>query len=178
MHRERAFRACRPGNIRAGFWVMIVVGCGSSGGSEVLRFRSSGAAGVLVNNGAGVTPHRWLKVAFIPSHLVKATFSHNRTASEATRVTPTTGAPPEPRSAPPEEAHPTPIGGRTSPKYGTQRPQVAIMPRRIARSRTNPRPNPVVRPRWVVVRPGRGVRRGGCAAGGPGERPAGPPRPS
>src|SRR2546430_13912727 len=94
MHRERAFRACRPGNIRAGFWVMIVVGCGSSGGSEVLRFRSSGAAGVLVNDGAGVTPHRWLKVAFIPSHLVKATFSHDRTASEATTVTPTTSGPP------------------------------------------------------------------------------------
>src|SRR2546430_17316328 len=72
---------------------MIAKGCGSSGGSEVLRFRSSGAAGVLVHDGAGVTAHRWLKVAFIPSHLVKATFSHHRTAPEAT-VTPTTSAPP------------------------------------------------------------------------------------
>src|SRR2546430_671870 len=59
---------------------MIVVGCGSCGGSEVVRFRSSGAVGVLVHDGAGVTPHRWLKVAFIPSNLVKATFSHNRFA--------------------------------------------------------------------------------------------------
>src|SRR5438067_7269167 len=64
-----------------------------SGGSEVLRFRSSGAAGVPVHDGAGVTAHRWLKVAFIPSHLVKATFSHHRTPSEATTVTPTTNAP-------------------------------------------------------------------------------------
>src|SRR5256886_9745979 len=88
---------------------MIAIRCGSSGGSEVLRFRSSGAAGVLVHDGAGVTPHRWLKVAFSPSHLVKATFSHYRTASEATTVTPTTSAPPEPRSAPPEEPHPLAI---------------------------------------------------------------------
>src|SRR5256886_13910588 len=70
------------------------MGVASSGGSEVLRFRSSGVAGVLVHDGAGVTPHRWLKVAFIPSHLVKATFSHHRAASEATTVTPTTNAPP------------------------------------------------------------------------------------
>src|SRR2546430_10402814 len=76
---------------------MIAIGCGSSGGSEVVRFRSSGVAGVLVNDGAGVTAHRWLKVAFIPSHLVKATFSHHRTAPEDTTVTPTTGAPLEPR---------------------------------------------------------------------------------
>src|SRR5437764_13013038 len=69
-------------------------GCGSSGGSEVLRFRSSGVAGVLVHDGAGVTAHRWLKVAFIPSNLVKATFSHHRTTSEDTTVTPTTSAPP------------------------------------------------------------------------------------
>src|SRR5256886_8020914 len=62
--------------------------------SEVVRFRSSGAAGVLVNNGAGVTAHRWLKVAFIPVNVVKATFDHNRTASAATTVTPTTNAPP------------------------------------------------------------------------------------
>src|SRR2546423_12480115 len=84
---------------------MIAIRCGSSGGSEVLRFRSSGAAGVLVNNGAGVTAHRWLKVAFIPFNVVKATFSHHRTTSEATTVTPTTNAPPEP-VAPPEEPHP------------------------------------------------------------------------
>src|SRR3989440_13094159 len=63
-----------------------------SGGSGVVRFRSSGAAGVPVNNGAGVTTHRWLKVAFIPSNLVKATFSHHRTTSEDTTVTPTTSA--------------------------------------------------------------------------------------
>ena len=49
---------------------------------------------MLVHDGAGVTPHRWLKVAFSPSHLVKATFSHNRTAPEDTTVTPTTSAPP------------------------------------------------------------------------------------
>src|SRR2546430_146171 len=73
----------------------IPVGCGSSGGSEVLRFRSSGAAGVLVHDGAGVTAHRWLKVAFVLSTRTKATFSRNRTASEATTVTPTTNAPPE-----------------------------------------------------------------------------------
>ena len=72
-------------------------GCGSSGGSEVVRFRSSGVAGVPVHDGAGVTPHRLLKVAFIPSNLVKATFSHYRTAPEGTRVTPVTGASPEPR---------------------------------------------------------------------------------
>src|SRR2546430_9103341 len=98
MHRERAFRACRPGNIRAGFWVMIAKGCGSSGGSEVLRFRSSGAAGVPVNNGAGVTPHRWLKATFTRSSLVKVAFSHYRTAPEGTRVTPVTGA--SPRTSP------------------------------------------------------------------------------
>ena len=85
---------------------MVSVGCGSSGGSEVLRFRSSGAAGVPVNNGAGVTPHRWLKVAFIPSNLVKATFSHYRTASEDTGVTPVTGVPPEP-AVPSDEPHPS-----------------------------------------------------------------------
>src|SRR2546425_4123079 len=112
MHRERAFRACRPGNIRAGFWVMIVVGCGSSGGSEILRFRSSGAAGVLVHDGAGVTAHRWLKVAFVLSTRTKATFSHDRASSEATRVTPVTGVPPEPR-CPSRRATPIADWGRS-----------------------------------------------------------------
>src|SRR2546430_7720089 len=67
-------------------------GCGSSGGSEVVRFRNSGAAGVPVHDGAGVTPHRWLKATFAKLNLVKATFSHHRTAPEDTRVTPVTSA--------------------------------------------------------------------------------------
>src|SRR2546430_16687026 len=107
-------------------------GCGSSGGSEVLRFRSSGAAGVPVHDGAGVTPHRWLKVAFIPSNLVKATFSHHRTTSAATTVTPTTSAPPEPRSAPPEEPHPSPLG-RVASLSGAGAPKTAIFLRRTGR---------------------------------------------
>src|SRR2546430_3721981 len=94
---------------------MIADGCGSSGGSEVLRFRSSGGAGVLVHDGAGVTPHRWLKVAFIPSNLVKATFSHNRVSSEATTVTPATSAPPR---TPPSLQRATPIGDHGSPTPG------------------------------------------------------------
>src|SRR5256885_12420487 len=100
---------------------MIADGCGSSGGSEVVRFRSSGVAGVLVNNGAGVTAHRWLKVAFIPSHLVKATFSHHRTTSEATTVTPTTSAPPR---TPPshQKSHTHRRWGALSPRYGSVRP--------------------------------------------------------
>src|SRR5437016_1010353 len=73
------------------------MGVASSGGSEVLRFRSSGVAGVLVHDGAGVTPHRWLKATFAKLNLVKATFSHHRTAPEGTRVTPVTSGPPEPR---------------------------------------------------------------------------------
>src|SRR5437899_1754335 len=93
---------------------MIAIGCGSSGGSEVVRFRSSGVAGALVNDGAGVTAHRWLKVAFIPSNLVKATFSHHRTASEATTVTPTTSAPPQTPLSP---------STRATPKSGKQRPR-------------------------------------------------------
>ena len=71
----------------AGGYLRNTVGCGSSDGSEVVRFRSSGVAGVLVHNGAGVTAHRWLKVAFIPSHLVKATFSHNRRRAPVTTAT-------------------------------------------------------------------------------------------
>src|SRR2546430_6794978 len=104
---------------------MIADGCGSSGGSEVLRFRSSGAAGVPVHDGAGVTPHRWLKATFAKLNLVKATFSHDRTAPEGTRATPVTGAPPEPRR-PYRRATPIADRGRTGP-YGTQRPEVAIM---------------------------------------------------
>ena len=66
-------------------------------------------------------------MAFIPSYLVKATFSHYRTAPEGTRVTPVTGAPPEPRCrkrpaagrqqvppVPPEEPHPLAIMVRVS----------------------------------------------------------------
>src|SRR5437867_2341815 len=94
-------------------------GCGSSGGSEVVRFRSSGVAGVPVHDGAGVTPHRWLKATFAKLNLVKATFSHYRTAPEGTRVTPVTGAPPEPR-CPYRRATPNPDHGcaRAGHAYG------------------------------------------------------------
>src|SRR2546430_17223465 len=85
-----------PPNSGAHFWEEgYSQGCGSCEGSAVVRFRGSGVAGVPVHGGAGVTAHRWLKVAFIPSNLVKATFSHHRTTSEATTVTPTTSAPPQ-----------------------------------------------------------------------------------
>ena len=63
---------------------------------------------MLVHDGAGVTAHRWLKVAIVLSNLVKATFSHHRTASAATTVTPTTNAPPEPR-CPSRRAKPKPF---------------------------------------------------------------------
>src|SRR2546429_665331 len=89
---------------------MIADGCGSSGGSEVLRFRSGGAAGVPVHDGAGVTPHRWLKATFAKLNLVKATFSHYRTAPEGTRATPVTGALPT-LAVPTGEPHPSLIGG-------------------------------------------------------------------
>src|SRR5256885_15973601 len=82
---------------------MIIVRAGSSGGSEVLRFRSSGVAGVPVHDGAGVTAHRWLKVAFIPFDLVKATISHSHTNHERERH----AGPPE-RSAPPPTNPTTP----------------------------------------------------------------------
>src|SRR5256886_2838241 len=84
-------------------------GCGSSGGSEVVRFRNSGAAGVPVHDGAGVTPHRWLKATFAKLNLVKATFSHYRTAPKDTRVTPVTGRSSPNLAVPSEGPHPSAI---------------------------------------------------------------------
>ena len=76
---------------------------------------------MLVHDGAGVTAHRWLKVAFIPSNVVKATFSHHRTASEATTVTPITSAPPRtPLSL--HKSHTHRRWGVLSPRYGSVRP--------------------------------------------------------
>ena len=69
------------------------------------RYYGFGVVGLLVHDGAGVPAHRWLKVAFIPSNVVKATFSHYRTTSEGTRVTPVTGALPN-LAVPSEEPHP------------------------------------------------------------------------
>src|SRR5256885_13738328 len=62
--------------------------CGDHGQPEHTADRRFGALSPIW---AG-TAHRWLKATFAKLSLVKATFSHYRTASEATTVTPTTSA--------------------------------------------------------------------------------------